>query len=118
LLNAKTRLCRERVLTNVIHLKVVLGIITVWYQFFPCSCECLNHILKYCYRGSMPHKIMDDQTKAAYESQSHQLRADLKKWESDWALAHEGRKPSRDDIKQRPDIGTCSVLNVMPALLG
>ncbi|KAL2194837.1 DNA replication/checkpoint protein [Corynascus similis CBS 632.67] len=53
----------------------------------------------------MPHKIMDGQTKAAYESQSHQLRADLKKWESDWALAHEGRKPSRDDIKQRPDIG-------------
>ncbi|KAK4250036.1 hypothetical protein C7999DRAFT_12137 [Corynascus novoguineensis] len=47
---------------------------------------------------------MDHQTKAAYESQSHQLRADLKKWESDWALAHAGRKPSRDDIKQRPDI--------------
>ncbi|KAL2176612.1 uncharacterized protein P884DRAFT_31362 [Thermothelomyces heterothallicus CBS 202.75] len=54
----------------------------------------------------MPHKTMDEQARAAYESQCLQLRAELKKWESDWAIAHAGKKPGRDDIKQRPDIGT------------
>ncbi|KAL2135169.1 hypothetical protein VTI74DRAFT_9486 [Chaetomium olivicolor] len=52
----------------------------------------------------MPHKTMDGQARAAYESQSLQLRADLKKWEGDWATAHGGQKPGRDDIKQNPDI--------------
>ncbi|KAL2157025.1 hypothetical protein VTH06DRAFT_8315, partial [Thermothelomyces fergusii] len=52
----------------------------------------------------MPHKTMDEQARAAYESQCLQLRAELKKWESDWATAHAGNKPGRDDIKQRPDI--------------
>ncbi|KAL2171767.1 hypothetical protein VTG60DRAFT_1765 [Thermothelomyces hinnuleus] len=47
---------------------------------------------------------MDGQARAAYESQCLQLRAELKKWESDWAIAHAGKKPGRDDIKQRPDI--------------
>ncbi|KAK4226641.1 putative DNA replication regulator sld-2 [Podospora fimiseda] len=47
---------------------------------------------------------MDDQTKAEYESLSLQVRADLKKWEADWADSHNGKKPSRNDIKQNPDI--------------
>ncbi|KAK3990879.1 putative DNA replication regulator sld-2 [Cladorrhinum sp. PSN332] len=47
---------------------------------------------------------MDDQTKAEYESQSLQVRAELKKWETDWADSHNGKKPSRNDIKQNPDI--------------
>ncbi|KAK4038298.1 hypothetical protein C8A01DRAFT_37756 [Parachaetomium inaequale] len=47
---------------------------------------------------------MDDQARAAYEDQSLQLRADLKQWEGDWASAHAGTKPGRDDIKQNPDI--------------
>lgn len=54
----------------------------------------------------MPHKTMDEQARAAYESQCLELRVELKKWESDWATAHGGQKPGRDDIKQRPDIGT------------
>lgn len=47
---------------------------------------------------------MDERSKAEYESQAQALRADLKKWESDWVKAH-GSKPGRDDIKANPDIG-------------
>ncbi|KAH6615595.1 DNA replication/checkpoint protein [Chaetomium sp. MPI-SDFR-AT-0129] len=47
---------------------------------------------------------MDDEARAAYESQSLTLRADLKQWEGDWANAHAGKKPGRGDIKQNPDI--------------
>ncbi|KAK4154296.1 DNA replication regulator sld2 [Chaetomidium leptoderma] len=47
---------------------------------------------------------MDDQARAAYEDQSLQLRAELKQWEGDWAIAHGGKKPGRDHIKQHPDI--------------
>ncbi|EAQ83222.1 hypothetical protein CHGG_09626 [Chaetomium globosum CBS 148.51] len=53
----------------------------------------------------MPHRIMDGQDREVYEAQSLQLRADLKQWEGDWAVAHAGKKPGRDDIKQNPDIG-------------
>ncbi|KAH6623612.1 DNA replication/checkpoint protein [Chaetomium tenue] len=52
----------------------------------------------------MPHRIMDGQDREVYEAQSLQLRADLKQWEGDWAVAHAGKKPGRDDIKQNPDI--------------
>ncbi|KAK3290639.1 DNA replication/checkpoint protein [Chaetomium fimeti] len=52
----------------------------------------------------MPHKTMDDQARMAYEDQSLQLRADLKQWEGDWAVAHAGKKPGREDIKHNPDI--------------
>ncbi|KAK7431596.1 DNA replication regulator sld2 [Neonectria magnoliae] len=47
---------------------------------------------------------MDDATKAEFESQSQLLRVDLKAWESDWAKAHKGKKPGRDDIKANPEI--------------
>ncbi|KAK5661755.1 hypothetical protein OQA88_9856 [Cercophora sp. LCS_1] len=47
---------------------------------------------------------MDTQTKAQYEAQSQELRVQLKAWENDWAKSHDGSKPSRNDIKQNPDI--------------
>ncbi|OAA77316.1 DNA replication regulator SLD2 [Akanthomyces lecanii RCEF 1005] len=47
---------------------------------------------------------MDDTIKASYERNSKELRADLKKWESDWAAGHNGSKPSRQDIKDNPNI--------------
>lgn len=50
---------------------------------------------------------MDDSKKAEYEQKSKLLRADLKKWESEWALSHNGAKPSRQDIKENPIIGAC-----------
>lgn len=56
---------------------------------------------------------MDDKTKARYEAKSVELRADLKKWESDWADTHDGSKPGREDIKNNPDIGTCRLTGQM-----
>ncbi|KAH7159669.1 DNA replication/checkpoint protein [Dactylonectria estremocensis] len=47
---------------------------------------------------------MDDVNRAEYETQSTQLRADLKLWENDWAKTHNGQKPGREDIKANPDI--------------
>ncbi|KAK1753077.1 putative dna replication regulator sld2 protein [Echria macrotheca] len=47
---------------------------------------------------------MDAEKKAKYEAQSQELRVQLKTWENDWAKAHGGNKPSRNDIKQNPDI--------------
>ncbi|OIW26485.1 hypothetical protein CONLIGDRAFT_683461 [Coniochaeta ligniaria NRRL 30616] len=47
---------------------------------------------------------MDDTTRSDYESRSQTIRAELKLWETSWAKTHEGKKPSRDDIKQNPDI--------------
>lgn len=34
------------------------------------------------------------------------LRLELKAWEKAFASTHEGRKASREDIKQHPTIGT------------
>lgn len=67
----------------------------------PCSI-----LTKTSHIDSMPHQTMDGEARAAYESQSLQLRAELKKWENEWAAARGGKKPGRDDIKQNPDIGT------------
>ncbi|EGO55725.1 hypothetical protein NEUTE1DRAFT_139968, partial [Neurospora tetrasperma FGSC 2508] len=47
---------------------------------------------------------MDEQRKAEYESQSLQLRAELKQFEAEWAQKNDGKKPSREAIKQNPDI--------------
>ncbi|CAH0037780.1 unnamed protein product [Clonostachys solani] len=47
---------------------------------------------------------MDSQTKSEYEAKCAKLRLDLKKWESDWAKAHGGKKPGRDDIKSNAEI--------------
>ena len=48
---------------------------------------------------------MDDTARTEYETKSQAIRAELKQWETSWAKTHDGKKPSRDDIKQNPDIG-------------
>lgn len=49
--------------------------------------------------------IMDDETRSRYENKAKDLRTELKAWESEWAQAHGGSKPGRQDIKDNPDIG-------------
>ncbi len=48
---------------------------------------------------------MDETTRAEYESNCQSLRVHLKTWESTWAKENGGKKPSRADIKNNPDIG-------------
>ncbi|KID99654.1 DNA replication regulator SLD2, partial [Metarhizium majus ARSEF 297] len=47
---------------------------------------------------------MDDETRSRYENNAKDLRTELKAWESEWAQAHGGSKPGRQDIKDNPDI--------------
>ncbi|KAI1207807.1 DNA replication/checkpoint protein [Annulohypoxylon truncatum] len=47
---------------------------------------------------------MNESEKQKYEEQSKELRADLKRFETDWASRNGGTKPRREDIKQNPDI--------------
>ncbi|POR38872.1 DNA replication regulator SLD2 [Tolypocladium paradoxum] len=47
---------------------------------------------------------MNGETKSHYEAKSKELRADLKRWENDWADDHGGTKPGRQDIKDNPEI--------------
>ncbi|TLS24532.1 hypothetical protein PpBr36_08251 [Pyricularia pennisetigena] len=47
---------------------------------------------------------MDQQEQSRYENQSQKLRAELKTWETTFAKTHEGKKPSRSDIKAAPEI--------------
>ncbi|KAI1851265.1 hypothetical protein JX266_003340 [Neoarthrinium moseri] len=47
---------------------------------------------------------MEEAERQQYEIQSQDLRADLKRWEGDWAKKNDGKKPSRTDIKQNPII--------------
>ena len=48
---------------------------------------------------------MDENEKQKYEATAQELRAELKHFEGDWAKQNGGSKPSRDDIKNNPDIG-------------
>ena len=59
---------------------------------------------------------MDENIRAEYESKSKDLRADLKKWESEWATSHNGKKPERSDIKSNRDIGEWNCEAVEEAL--
>lgn len=34
------------------------------------------------------------------------LKSELKEWEREFAEVNDGKKPSREDIKRNPDIGT------------
>lgn len=45
-------------------------------------------------------------------SPSDTLRLELKAWEKSFAIEHQGRKASRKDIKQHPEIGK----NCLPPL--
>ncbi|KAG5935784.1 hypothetical protein E4U53_000356 [Claviceps sorghi] len=47
---------------------------------------------------------MDNATKAEYDEKSKDLRAELKRWENEWAQTHDGKKPQRQDIKDNADI--------------
>ncbi|KAI1501570.1 DNA replication/checkpoint protein [Biscogniauxia marginata] len=47
---------------------------------------------------------MDEFEREKYEAKSAQLRTDLKRFEADWAQRNDGKKPSRDDIKNNPEI--------------
>ena len=47
---------------------------------------------------------MDAKERKRYEGRSYELRIQLKQWEGSWAAAHSGNKPSREDIKNNPDI--------------
>ncbi|KAJ9148667.1 DNA replication/checkpoint protein [Pleurostoma richardsiae] len=38
------------------------------------------------------------------EAEAQHLRSELKQWENAWAKEHAGKKPSREDIKQNPEI--------------
>ena len=49
---------------------------------------------------------MEEPSPSNYESQATTLRAELKRWEGEWAVNHEGNKPTRGDIKQNTAIGT------------
>ncbi|RCI12373.1 hypothetical protein L249_0145 [Ophiocordyceps polyrhachis-furcata BCC 54312] len=47
---------------------------------------------------------MNGDLKLQYDVKAKELRAQLKKWENEWAAAHGGSKPGRRDIKDNPDI--------------
>lgn len=48
---------------------------------------------------------MDEADRQKYETQSKDLRLELKTWELDFAKSHNGSKPGRHDIKANPKIG-------------
>lgn len=83
-----------------------------WFAI-PTSVSSLLLVYTYCYFFILLKalyflhdiEIMDSQTKSEYEAKSHRLRLDLKKWETDWAQSHDGKKPGRNDIKENKDIG-------------
>lgn len=52
--------------------------------------------------------MMDDQARILYENKCKDSRAELKRWENEWAQSHDGAKPGRQDIKNNPDIGECT----------
>lgn len=49
---------------------------------------------------------MDSAEKKRLAEQSKAIRKDLKSWEKTFAASNNGKKASRDDIKQHPEIGT------------
>lgn len=53
---------------------------------------------------------MQDDAKKEHEAKAADLKAQLKHWEADVAKRNGGKKPSRDDIKQNPEIRTCLAL--------
>lgn len=49
---------------------------------------------------------MTEEERGELKERSNVLRAELKKWEKEFASANDGRKASRDDIKKNSEIGT------------
>lgn len=56
---------------------------------------------------------MDEVEKKKYEASAQELRTDLKQFEGEWAKQNNGSKPSREDIKNNPDIGKVSLISVI-----
>ena len=52
-----------------------------------------------------PPPSVDIAATAIVAPSAETLRAELKAWEKNFAIAHEGRKPGRNDIKAEPSIG-------------
>jgi len=53
---------------------------------------------------------MKDEEREELSKRSNALRLELKIWEKDFASANNGKKASRDDIKNNPEIGMPLVL--------
>lgn len=51
---------------------------------------------------------MEAQEREELTQRSSELRVKLKLWEKEFAAANDGKKASREDIKNNPDIGTSS----------
>ena len=49
------------------------------------------------------------------EQRIARLRQKLKEWETSFAVAHEGRKPGREDVKKNPEIGKISNRKMQPS---
>lgn len=49
---------------------------------------------------------MAEEDRETLTEKSQSLRSDLKSWEKGFAANNEGKKASREDIKQNPAIGT------------
>lgn len=49
---------------------------------------------------------MDDRLRQHYDTQSKDLRVTIKTWEALFQKEHNGSKPTKDDIKSNPKIGT------------
>ncbi len=52
--------------------------------------------------------ILETSRASKPQEESYKLRQELKEWEKAFTAAHNGRKASRDDIKQHPEIGNYS----------
>lgn len=48
---------------------------------------------------------MDEPRRTEMTEKSNTLRLELKAWEKSFAATHDGKKASREDIKQNPNIG-------------
>jgi len=55
---------------------------------------------------------MNDQEREELTERSNSLRIELKSWEKIFAAANEGKKASRDDIKENSEIGAAGELFV------
>lgn len=50
--------------------------------------------------------MMDESKRDELTEKSNSIRGELKTWEKSFAAANEGKKASREDIKNSADIGT------------
>jgi len=63
------------------------------------------HNLDISFQNKKNNSNMDAGERSRFEKQSLTLRGELKTWEKEFAAANEGRKATRDEIKQNASIG-------------